>query len=86
MFHFPKFLWAGVVSNLGDTHRRRRLEKQITESLAQSNVAPPQEGRVIIRHGATLMVVDESGQLFNCRTRQNIGHPVCGDRVVWQAI
>ncbi|EGV51450.1 small ribosomal subunit biogenesis GTPase RsgA [endosymbiont of Riftia pachyptila] len=66
--------------------RRKRLEKQITESLAQSDVAPPQEGRVIIRHGATLMVVDESGQLFNCRTRQNIGHPVCGDRVVWQAI
>jgi ribosome biogenesis GTPase / thiamine phosphate phosphatase len=37
---------------------------------------------VIIRHGATLGVEAQDGTLIQCQTRQNIGHPVCGDRVI----
>ncbi|RXL98192.1 ribosome small subunit-dependent GTPase, partial [Citrobacter sp. AAK_AS5] len=28
---------------------------------------------------------DQQGRVWHCLARQNIGHPVCGDRVVWQA-
>ncbi len=64
--------------------RRERLEKQAKDSLETAEGRPPAEGRVVIRHGATLGVEDEKGCIIQCRTRQNIGHPVCGDRVVWQ--
>ncbi len=30
------------------------------------------------------MVADLDGAIFHCLIRQNIGHVVCGDRVVWQ--
>jgi ribosome biogenesis GTPase len=39
---------------------------------------------VVVRHGANLAVEDDSGALQHCVTRRNIGHPVCGDRVIWQ--
>ena len=44
----------------------------------------PQEGVVVVRHGANLAVEDTGGCVRHCLARQNIGHPVCGDRVVWQ--
>jgi ribosome biogenesis GTPase len=44
----------------------------------------PQAGLVVVRHGAHLAVEDAAGDLHHCMTRSNIGHPVCGDRVVWQ--
>lgn len=47
------------------------------ESLAES-------GLVVVRHGANLAVEDERGRIYHCLARRNIGHPVCGDRVVWQ--
>ena len=64
--------------------RRERLEKQAKDSLETGEGQPPAEGRVVIRHGATLGVEDGMGRIIQCRTRQHIGHPVCGDRVVWQ--
>ncbi len=66
--------------------RRKRLDTKARQSLCESGENPPQEGRVIIRHGATLGVVDAQGRLFRCQTRQHIGHPVCGDRVIWQQV
>lgn len=77
--------------------RRRRLEER-TERLLDDRTdetpgepvanaleqAEPREGRVVVRHGASLVVEDEQGQVHHCQTRRNIGHLVCGDRVVWQ--
>lgn len=64
--------------------RRRRLEERTEKALESLDEAPPQEGLVVVRHGANLAVEDAAGQVHHCLARQNIGHPVCGDRVVWQ--
>jgi ribosome biogenesis GTPase len=66
--------------------RRNRLDSKARQSLSEVEGNPPLEGRVIIRHGATLGVMDGQGRLFRCQTRQNIGHPVCGDWVIWQQV
>ncbi|MES9990354.1 MAG: small ribosomal subunit biogenesis GTPase RsgA [Candidatus Thiodiazotropha sp.] len=66
--------------------RRSRLDSKARQSLSAAGELPPQEGRVIIRHGATLGIMDPHGKLFRCQTRQNIGHPVCGDWVIWQQV
>jgi ribosome biogenesis GTPase / thiamine phosphate phosphatase len=64
--------------------RRDRLDSRAEACLDDADGGTPSEGRVIIRHGATLGVEDGSGRLIQCQTRQNIGHPVCGDRVILQ--
>ncbi len=64
--------------------RRERLERQAQASLDAGQELPTEEGRVFIRHGATLGIENKQGELIQCQTRQHIGHPVCGDRVVWQ--
>jgi ribosome biogenesis GTPase len=64
--------------------RRQRLDSKAHQALASAGEQPPREGRVVIRHGATLGVDDGSGKIFRCQTRQNIGHPVCGEEVIWQ--
>lgn len=65
--------------------RRERLAKRADSSLEQHSEDAPQEGRVIARHGQNLAVADAEGNIHHCLSRQNIGHIVCGDRVVWQA-
>ncbi|HEC16207.1 MAG TPA: small ribosomal subunit biogenesis GTPase RsgA [Sedimenticola sp.] len=64
--------------------RRRRLAQQAEKALDQAD-ARPRQGLVITRHGRNLMVADAEGGLHYCLWRQNLGHIVCGDRVVWQA-
>lgn len=64
--------------------RRQRLEERAQLALAGVEEAPPREGVVVVRHGANLAVEDAAGHVHHCLSRQNIGHPVCGDRVVWQ--
>lgn len=39
---------------------------------------------MIVRHGGNLAVEDGEGRITLCVSRRHIGHPVCGDRVVWQ--
>lgn len=63
--------------------RRRRLSGHKEHGLEQSGEATPREGRVVTRHGRNLLVADQEGKLILCQFRQNIGHAVCGDRVVW---
>ena len=65
--------------------RRERLAKRAESSLDQHDDEAPQEGKVIARHGQNLAVADSEGNIHHCLSRQNIGHLVCGDRVVWQA-
>jgi ribosome biogenesis GTPase len=64
--------------------RRHRLEERTERVLADLDETEPRPGRVVVRHGAAAVVEDEEGRVHHCRTRRNIGHPVCGDRVVWQ--
>jgi ribosome biogenesis GTPase len=64
--------------------RRRRLEERAERALDDCDEARPEVGMVVVRHGANLAVEDSAGHVRHCLARQNIGHPVCGDRVVWQ--
>jgi ribosome biogenesis GTPase len=64
--------------------RRRRLDERAQLALSGYDEAPQKEGTVVVRHGANLAVEDDRARVFHCLVRQNIGHPVCGDRVVWQ--
>ncbi len=64
--------------------RRQRLAARVDEALSHADSEGPREGRIITRHGANLVVQDRSGELLHCLFRQNLGHLVCGDRVVWQ--
>ncbi len=65
--------------------RRERLAQRADASLGQHGEDAPLKGRVVARHGQNLAVADCNGKLHHCLSRQNIGHLVCGDRVVWQA-
>jgi ribosome biogenesis GTPase / thiamine phosphate phosphatase len=64
--------------------RRERLAQRADNSLEQHGADTPHAGRVIARHGQNLAVADPDGAIHHCLSRQNIGHLVCGDRVVWQ--
>jgi ribosome biogenesis GTPase len=64
--------------------RRRRHDERAAVVLEEADEAPTEEGLVVVRHGANLAVEDTAGRVRHCLARQNIGHPVCGDRVVWQ--
>ena len=66
--------------------RRQRLEDAAGQPPEEPGDGPsPQDGLVVVRHGATLVVEDLQGRFWHCLARQHIGDPVCGDRVVWQA-
>jgi len=65
--------------------RRRHLEERTERILDELDEHQPRNGLVVVRHGANLAVEDERGRVWHCLARQNIGHPVCGDRVVWQS-
>ncbi len=63
--------------------RRKYLAEKAEQKLEQAE-GEPQKGVVITRHGQNLVVADEAGRLHHCLWRQNIGHIICGDNVVWQ--
>ncbi|VAX11845.1 Ribosome small subunit biogenesis RbfA-release protein RsgA [hydrothermal vent metagenome] len=64
--------------------RRERLTQQADNELNQAK-EQHLEGLVVTRHGQNLVVADQEGKLHHCLWRQNIGHVVCGDQVVWQS-
>jgi ribosome biogenesis GTPase / thiamine phosphate phosphatase len=66
--------------------RRQRLDQRAELASSEIGEAPPQEGLVVVRHGANLAVEDGSGSLYHCLPRRHIGDPVCGDRVVWHPV
>lgn len=63
--------------------RKNRLENISVDTTETAHAEL--HGLIITHHGKTLIVEDDEGSLYRCSARQNIGHPVCGDRVVWQA-
>jgi len=64
--------------------RRGQLAQRADEALSRSGEEEQRAGLVITRHGQNLVVSGDDAQLYHCLSRQNIGHPVCGDRVAWQ--
>ena len=64
--------------------RRERFEQRADAALDDSGANQAQSGQVVIRHGQNLVISDTDGTLHHCLSRQNIGQPVCGDRVLWQ--
>ncbi len=64
--------------------RRNKLSERARQALDESDEEEVHEGLVVARHGANLAVANADRRIVHCLTRQNIGHPVCGDRVVWQ--
>lgn len=64
--------------------RREQLARRSDQAPSRSASGTQRAGLVITRHGQNLVVADDSGRLHHCLSRQNIGHPVCGDRVAWQ--
>jgi ribosome biogenesis GTPase len=65
--------------------RRQRLAERERLTLTGCDESPGREGLVVVRHGANLAVEDDAGRVLHCLVRRNVGHPVCGDRVVLQA-
>jgi len=63
---------------------REKCAEHADKTLETNGQNSPEEGLVITRHGQNLAVADDKGRLHHCLFRQNIGHLVCGDRVVWQ--
>ena len=67
--------------------QRRRLADARAESLlGNGDASPPVEGRVIVRHGRSLLVRGSEDEAVHCLFRQNLGEIVCGDRVLWQPV
>lgn len=64
--------------------RRNKLAERTEKALEECDAETVNEGLVVARHGNNLAIAADNGGLVHCLTRQNIGHPVCGDRVVWQ--
>ncbi len=64
--------------------RRSKVEARAALALEEIGDEAARDGLVVVRHGANLIVEDQQGRCHHCVTRQHIGHPVCGDRVVWQ--
>ncbi len=64
--------------------RRQKAEARAENAILESDEEAGLHGTVITRHGQNLAVADEQGQLIYCLSRQNIGHLVCGDSVIWQ--
>ncbi len=73
---------------IGAIQQRRiqRLDERAQLAQETTEADAPREGVVVTRHGQSLLVRNSEGSLHLCLCRQNIGDPVCGDRVVWQSM
>jgi ribosome biogenesis GTPase len=68
--------------------RLQRAERKASRNgpaLADGDLGPEQTGLLIASFGPTVEVESDTGASYRCALRQNLGLPVVGDRVVWQA-
>ncbi|WPL16925.1 Putative ribosome biogenesis GTPase RsgA [Thiorhodovibrio winogradskyi] len=65
--------------------RRQKHDIRAEEQIACAGDATTLTGLVVVRHGANLAVERDTGQVIHCVSRQHIGDPVCGDRVIWRS-
>lgn len=63
--------------------QEKRRNKHASEALPGTQ-GETRKGQVITRHGQNLVIKTETGDLKHCLFRQNLGHLVCGDQVLWQ--
>ncbi|MCB1850370.1 MAG: ribosome small subunit-dependent GTPase A [Gammaproteobacteria bacterium] len=64
--------------------RKQHFDLRAQDALASAADDSSREGCVISRHGQHLAIADAEGVVHHCLSRQSIGEPVCGDRVIWQ--
>ncbi len=64
--------------------RRQRAEAKAEQTLGAPVEAKQQVGRVVVRHGRSLLIRPQQGGAVHGMLRANLGEVVCGDRVVWQ--
>ena len=61
-----------------DKTRNNQADEQADENSEKNT------GLVIQHHGKQAIVETSSGELVDCKIRQNLGSIVCGDEVIWQ--
>ncbi len=68
-------------------HERRRehAAAQAENALAEGAESDQHSGRVVVRHGRSLLIRADDGTQVHGMFRANLGEVVCGDRVIWQA-
>lgn len=64
--------------------RRQRAAATADRALTESTHDVQQTGRVIVRHGRSLLLRAADGRSVHGVFRANIGEVVCGDTVLWQ--
>ncbi len=64
--------------------RRQRAAANAEQALADSADDVQHTGRVIVRHGRSLLLRAADGRAVHAMFRANIGEVVCGDTVLWQ--
>ena len=64
--------------------RRERATTAAESVLSGAGETEQHTGRVVVRHGRSLMIRGEDGNQIHGMFRANLGEVVCGDRVVWQ--
>lgn len=65
--------------------RRQRAADQAEAALSGVDDPAQQTGRVVIRHGRSLLIRAADGRKVLGMFRANLGEVVCGDDVVWQS-
>lgn len=65
--------------------RRERAAAQAEDVLAEGAESDQHSGRVVVRHGRSLLIRADDGTQVHGMFRANLGEVVCGDRVIWQA-
>jgi len=64
--------------------QQKRIRAKQEKTLKQIDDTRNQTGLVIQQHGKQAIVETLSGELVDCKVRQNLGNIVCGDKVIWQ--
>jgi len=64
--------------------RRQRADSRAEDSLAAADSTQQQSGRVIVRHGRSLLLRCADHSSVHAMFRANLGEVVCGDNVLWQ--
>ncbi|MDJ0740196.1 MAG: small ribosomal subunit biogenesis GTPase RsgA [Gammaproteobacteria bacterium] len=65
-------------------NRRQRAAASAERTLADATESVQYNGRVIVRHGRSLLLRGDDDRDVHAVFRANIGEVVCGDRVLWQ--
>jgi len=63
--------------------RRQRADVHAEQALTAGD-GSQRTGRVIVRHGRSLLIRSADGASVHAMFRANLGEVVCGDKVVWQ--